>query len=59
MNILALALVKVMVWRMEMEVVVSIKWNVDIFQEDLEKNQVPQWTQSAFLDFNRQEFHII
>jgi hypothetical protein len=25
MNILALALVKVMVWRMEMEVVVSIK----------------------------------
>jgi hypothetical protein len=38
MNLLALALVMGMVWKMEKKVVDTIKRKVDIFQENLEKS---------------------
>jgi len=38
MNLLTLALVMGMLWKMEKKVVTTIKRNVDIFQENLEKS---------------------
>jgi hypothetical protein len=40
MNLLALALVKGMVWKMAKELFAAIKRDVDIFQENLEKSSV-------------------
>jgi hypothetical protein len=48
-NLLALALVMGMVWKMKKKVYAAVTRNVDIFQENL-KNHVPPWKQFAFLN---------